>query len=188
MNRGILAACVCLIFALSSCSTPDGTGVQRVRFPAPAYLSAYEVDMLLERLSEIDVPTKRSELAVKLKCDFEARHLGRFVSYVGTSAVMHLQLTEKDPSGCYFGLNLYWIAPLEKPPSDPTVLRLEAVWTRDPHLARPMFVMVPRNHILHVQDEIGRRDRPNKPLQPTGTAVTPPAAQEIVPAAPVAEH
>jgi hypothetical protein len=30
--------------------------------------------------------------------------------------------------------------------------------------------------------------RPNKSLQPTGTAVTPPAAQEIAPAVPVAEH
>jgi hypothetical protein len=30
--------------------------------------------------------------------------------------------------------------------------------------------------------------RPNKSLQPTPTAVTPPAAQEIVPAVGVAEH
>jgi hypothetical protein len=30
--------------------------------------------------------------------------------------------------------------------------------------------------------------RPNKSLQPTATAVTPPAAQEIVPAVAVAEH
>jgi hypothetical protein len=29
---------------------------------------------------------------------------------------------------------------------------------------------------------------PNKSLQPTATAVTPPAAQEIVPAVAVAEH
>jgi hypothetical protein len=29
---------------------------------------------------------------------------------------------------------------------------------------------------------------PNKSLQPTSTAVTPPAAQEIVPAVDVAEH
>jgi hypothetical protein len=32
------------------------------------------------------------------------------------------------------------------------------------------------------------RLRPNKSLQPTPTAVTPPAAQEIVPAVDVAEH
>jgi hypothetical protein len=31
-------------------------------------------------------------------------------------------------------------------------------------------------------------NRPNKSLQPTPTAVTPPAAQEIVPAVGVAEH
>jgi hypothetical protein len=31
-------------------------------------------------------------------------------------------------------------------------------------------------------------NRPNKSLQPTPTAVTPPAAQEIVPAVDVAEH
>jgi hypothetical protein len=30
--------------------------------------------------------------------------------------------------------------------------------------------------------------RPNKSLQPTATAVTPPAAQEIVPTVAVAEH
>jgi hypothetical protein len=34
----------------------------------------------------------------------------------------------------------------------------------------------------------GVRPRPNKSLQPTATAVTPPAAQEIVPAVAVAEH
>ncbi|PTY03009.1 hypothetical protein DB347_22705 [Opitutaceae bacterium EW11] len=178
MNRGMLVACVCLIFALTSCTTPDGTGAHSGRFPAPAYLSAYELDRLLERLTEIEVPAKRSELAEKLNCDFEARHLGRFVSYVGTSAVMHLQLTKEDSSGRYFGLNLYWIAPLEEPPIDPTISKLEAVWTHDPHLARPLFVMVHRSHMRHVQDEIGRQDRPNKSLQPTATAVMPPAGQE----------
>jgi hypothetical protein len=34
----------------------------------------------------------------------------------------------------------------------------------------------------------GLRPRPNKSLQPTPTAVTPPAAQEIVPAVGVADH
>jgi hypothetical protein len=38
------------------------------------------------------------------------------------------------------------------------------------------------------REERGHPSRPNKSLQPTATAVTPPAAQEIVPAVAVAEH
>jgi hypothetical protein len=37
-------------------------------------------------------------------------------------------------------------------------------------------------------EELRYPSRPNKSLQPTATAVTPPAAQEIVPAVAVAEH
>jgi hypothetical protein len=45
--------------------------------------------------------------------------------------------------------------------------------------------MIHPGRVLHLLPE---SKLPNKSLQPTATAVTPPAAQEIVPAVAVAEH
>jgi hypothetical protein len=41
---------------------------------------------------------------------------------------------------------------------------------------------------MNAGQENAAQNWPNKSLQPTATAVTPPAAQEIVPAVAVAEH
>jgi hypothetical protein len=42
--------------------------------------------------------------------------------------------------------------------------------------------------LQRLEELFSNAQRPNKSLQPTATAVTPPAAQEIVPAVAVAEH
>jgi hypothetical protein len=71
--------------------------------------------------------------------------------------------------------------------------RIAAYWCLDPAAERPgatLYSDFKRNVETHrrILAVAVKENRPNKSLQPTPTAVTPPAAQEIVPAVGVAEH
>src|SRR4029077_5598449 len=133
-NMGIHTLLGCLALFLAPCATPSHQTENQVRRERPMFLTGEEIEPFFEPFQRVSFPTSLRALSQELDCDFEKRHLGRYTSFVGKTAMMHTQLTPQDDQGRYYGMNIYSTnSGADSSLTAPTIFRAEIIYTYDPY-------------------------------------------------------